>query len=370
MKKISGKSIFYAVFGLFAALMLGALVFAACLQPVDPQDFIKAMTGTGGDEIIITSKVELEDAIKDQANGQKWLIKNGAYNVQLDIHTDITVRGESRTGVIIAGPDSDIEGFDALSTYYKSDYSSNLAKIFGLVIIRNGCKAAVSNLTVNGNNGKSFPDTPYEWPFKSIPPDSTNTGIVFLCGIGIVGAEAVIDNVIITNINNDNRWMWGNNGNGIVAAGGLTGTPKDLEIKNCIIKDFYNNGVVVLKGVGYLNFTDNTVTGSSPGLKSDNENEWQNGLVGQNGLWIESGEATIKNNSFTKLKLINDEYVIYGVFINLPPTAVDARKFFNDYTWKKIRDENKDWDVKNDDLWYLWQGYGNDWSFEVAFNWD
>ncbi|MDR0472802.1 MAG: hypothetical protein LBH43_03900 [Treponema sp.] len=330
MKEISSKSVFYTVFGIIPALMLGALVFAACLQPVDPQDFIKAMTGTGFDANIRTT-AELEEAIAGQPGnlkyGTEWKLANGTYNVQLDIHTNITVRGESRTGVIIQGPDDyttlTIKGFESDDIWVKAYYISynytytptsatsaaenEKTYITGLVTIRD-CTATVKNLTVKGVNAR-FTAADTTRPFATSHP-----GRRVLCsGIGIGSAEATIEGVTVDGILGVTSTT---NTYGIVAARNQGNTSRNLAVTDCTIQGFQKNGAHILSGVAKVTFTGNTVIGADGNLPP-----------AQNGITIECLHADISGNKFQSLKHDDASAVATGVNITITPAQAALSDF-------------------------------------------
>ncbi|MDR0472801.1 MAG: hypothetical protein LBH43_03895 [Treponema sp.] len=324
MKEISSKSVFYTVFGIFPALLLVALVFDACLQPIDPQDFINAMTGFDAN---IRTTDDLVEAIAGQATGNlkygnEWILANGTYRAQLDIYTDITVRGQSRGGVIITGPANYQSGTDKLngiSTTNIYQYGKP-SLLFGLVTIHDGCSVEIKDLTVQGNMNQCS-------SFMTNYDGNTRPELELLCGIGIVDAEVTLDNLVITGIRAPapKGYMGRGNGFGIIAAGDT-----DLTVNKCVIKDFTKYGAYFMADVKDLIFTNNTVTGMGNTICGSEKigpygttapsswdtgwaigsawpNEWMNGssktwptdwLFAQNGIGLDCPSAEIKGNRF------------------------------------------------------------------------
>jgi hypothetical protein len=244
------------------SLFFSAFVIDACMSPVDIQGFVGAVYS--GNEIIITDDDELKTAIAQQEDGQKWLIKNRTYNVQLDIHTSITVRGESRDGVIIAGPDNYLD-----KTKLKGVKSGNMftgkkpPELFGLISIEGvgGEGVKIKDLTVQGVYKLSG-----DFIDKAQKDGDSADYLWSLCGISVVDAEVTLENLVVERFRDIEAKGGGRySGWGIVATGGTGAAAlsknKSLTVSGCTVRDFQRHGVSVLEGVKMVTFKGNKVIG-------------------------------------------------------------------------------------------------------------
>jgi hypothetical protein len=252
----------------------------------------------------------------------------------LDIHTDITVKGENQAGVKIMGPAnySTLKGFPSDDIYCKAFWEIYYAPtpgdktyIVGLITITN-CTATVSNMTARGDPDKFYAAA------GAFQAAAAVSGRRYLYGgIGVVNATATIEKVKTEKI--QDSFNGGFSTYGIIAAGGV-GTPKKpLTVTNCIIQEFQKNGAHILKGVSKVTFTGNTVIGSGG----------TNLLVAQNGMVIECLQAEISGNNFQKLARSQGDTSSLGVQICL--TQAESSSFTQTFLISALASNT--FDVKN-----------------------
>jgi hypothetical protein len=384
---------------LFTILCAGiAFIITGCADPVDLKAFfeddIVSEIITEGDSgskppvfnktISNTLELQAELAAYHAASGRNnetWRLRNNTYELQVIIEKNLTLIGDSQGGVIITGPQdySTLKGFQSGDIINKAYYISyNLtynngnthantsikSYVISLVTITNGINATLKDLTVKGIPAR------YASAVKTLNTKATETSgfALMYSGIGVIGAQAVIENVNITDIIN-NPVGGDQHGYGIVAAGKTGTSLKDITIKDCTITNFQKNAVHIQSGVRKITFTGNTVIGSNEVYPA-----------AQNGIVIECLQAEITRNNFLYFKWQkNNRAITLGVYFLLTPAngkiafttdfrdeAIN-RNIFDITNHSDFGENDSDW-LENDNVsqkvFYMWDDEEWEWPAE------
>jgi nitrous oxidase accessory protein NosD len=273
MKKNPFKPVLLIIVAMFAFFLATCMV-----EPMNMQRYVEKEVDNTEDppqyDRIIKDENDFDEAMEDMStskvkDGEIWLIKKGTYNRQLVITKSITVVGESRDEVIIAGPINYVEGEKKLKGVESSDMFYDLPEVCGLINIYgvdgNGVK--IKDLTVCGNYAQN---AIFSSVYQAKKPGETH--LKFLCGVGVVDSEVTLENLVIKDIRHKDEIGSRPFGYGIFAGGIANVSPKNLTVNGCIISDFQRYGVVVLESIKMLTFTGNTVTGMGKTVCSPDNN--------------------------------------------------------------------------------------------------
>ncbi|MDR3263908.1 MAG: hypothetical protein LBT30_06335 [Clostridiales bacterium] len=230
---------------------------------------------------VISNETQFNAAIATQADGDYWFVENGVYNIQVVITKSVTIDGESKDGVIIAG----LPDYTAMQTAVWVQSSNQSGT--GLILVLSGENVAIKNLTVKGN-----------------PAKADYIMSIRYAGITVINGGVTIENTAVLDI----RFTGLGPQNGFSVYAESNG--KDIVIKGSNFENYSKNAVVVRATVRYLTYTGNTIVGV--GSQSD---------ICQNGL-LTYCPATITGNTFRGIAYIDlvpadpmDPLTSVGIFL-------------------------------------------------------
>lgn|GEM_PF-6162163 len=231
---------------------------------------------------VIDSDAAFLDAMANQADGQVWFVKNGTYNVQVYLNTNITIIGESQAGVVIKGTNEYKDMKIITSDRVDMNGSVMLTENSSGIIVIEGATVELDMLTVLGT-------TP-ELVNNSIDSNTRFNGILF------INSNLTMNNVTVTSIipTTEKFGMQTN------ASANVYGTGSELRYKfvmsNCEINNFQKTGVLLRAAVSTVEITNSHIKGIGA-----------TELTAQNGITLEAASATFTNNIFEDLQYTGND---------------------------------------------------------------
>lgn len=233
----------------------------------------------------ITDNAGFAAAIADIKAGDTVELKVGAgtYTQQIVIPegADVTIVGEGETDTIITLPE-DITGFETIPA------AAGESLPYTGVIVANGGKVTLKNLTVQGD------------PEKNVV--MTNGGLNRLSVFTAVNASVYAENVTFTGSYLGETSFGVQNGINIYLVG--DGTDNDAYFKNCTVTDFNKGGIVVREGVKSFTFIDGKVIGAG---STDG--------TAQNGIQTACVNSTITGNLIKDIDYTDTDYIECGIML-------------------------------------------------------
>ncbi len=236
---------------------------------------------TPGAEIGVSDET-IQRAINAASAGDTVNVQDGTYVEQLDITKDLTIDGQSRTGVIVKAPAT-------LGLGNSFTYGQVRQPVVG---IRSNSTVTLQDLTVDGDGRGG----------------AVVSGNDFL-GIGVHNSNATIDNVTVTGVRDSTL-------NGIqrgraIFVGNNSGLPRSIEVSNSSILDYQKNGIDVRGANITVDINNNQITGAGA-----------TPLIAQNGIVLLDGAGgSISNNDVSSHRYTGAGTVSTGMLLWNAPSG-------------------------------------------------